>query len=74
MQCGDSLLSAEHVNLTSERPPTEGISVKTQKINKEVVFSWRWVSILLTMLDRYSIIKFGWCLLTDCLCSEVIYT
>ena len=36
-----------------------------------MVFSRRWVDILLTMLDIYSFIKFEWSLLTGGLCSEV---
>ena len=63
-----SLLSAWHGKLTSERPPN--ISVESLKIKwfyKEVVF----LGGGLTMLDSYSVITFGWSLLTGGLCSEV---
>jgi len=70
-----SFLSADHGKLSSERPPN--ISVESLKLNgldKEVVFSRRWVDILRIMLDSYSNIYFGWSLFTGDLCPEVIYT
>ena len=55
----------DHLNISVE-------SLNLSGLNKEVVFSRRWVDILLTMLDTYSVIKFGWSLLTGGLCSEVV--
>ena len=58
-----SFLSTDHGKLSSERPPN--ISVESLKLNgldKEVVFSRRWVDILRIMLDSYSNIYFGWSL------------
>ena len=62
-------------NVTSERPPNILVeSLKLNSLNKEVVFSRRWVDILLTIFNSYSVIKFEWSLLTGGLCSEMVIT
>jgi len=43
-----SLLSAEHGKLTSEIPPNISVeSLKLNGLNKEVVFSRRWIDIII---------------------------
>jgi len=51
-----SFLSADHGKLSSERPPNVSVeSLKLNGLDKEVVFSRRWVDVLQIMLDRYLI-------------------